>query len=843
MNSVSEESASLAAGNLWSARRIVVTVREPGREEMTISVDKPFARVGRDRRAEVYLDAPSALPCQLYLHATDDGIYCLNLSAEASSGWLTEGSTIELGACRLSAAFADDRPAIADLPDLSARHGAAGPLPRLTIAVGRQETTIGEVVLHRQLTLVGRQPPGTLCVRHRTISRAHCVLFWEGGGLWLVDLLSSNGTRLNGERCGAGAVPQGATFKLGDVRFHFVATTPRVHGRSRSDQGSGLLDTLESGGLPAGRETITAAETQGARSAGSHFEPRERDERFRELADELRSQRHEVEQKLAEGQARLAAALAAAHQQQELALGDAAERKQTLAALRQAVASLEEKFAQAEVRAAAASGEATESPPAAWVKRLQELDGQLAREQQERVALAETLAAREAAAAESTKQVAALRDELAVAVGAARQAGESMRGEAADREQMLAALRDSIASLEEKFVHAEAQIAAASGRAVENQQATASLAKRFHEFDDRLAGEQHQRVALAETLAAREAAAAESTKQVAALRDELAAAVGAAQQAGELVLGEAAEREQTLAALRDSIASLEEKLVHAEAQVAAVSGEASESRQAAVAWGKRFEEIDDRLAREQHERIALARTLAAREVAVADSSKQVAALRDELAAAVGAAQQAGELVLGGAAEREQTLAALRDSIASLEEKLTQAEAQVAALSGEATESRQAAAAWERRFQEIDDRLAREQHERIALAETLAAREETVAESSKQVAALRDELAALTVPGKFPSSPAVAREERAAGLADRLAAPPGDWLLDDQHTRRLLDFRSKREGRRYWRRFVWAAAASLVITAVSVAAGVYLKYQGETPADRSPLPVTGTAEEP
>lgn len=752
MGSASGESAP-SIGGLWQGRPMVVTVHETGGATTTVSVDKPFARVGRDRRAEVHLGGPNVLPCQLYLHATDDGIYCLSLSADASSGWLTAGSKIRVGDHRLSAAFADTPLERAALPDLCARQSAAGPVPLITVAAGRQQIAIRDVVVHRQLTLIGRQPPGTLCVRHRTISRAHCVLYWDGRRLWLVDLLSSNGTRLDGERFDAGTVPQGGTFRLGDIRFHFVTTTPLDRDRSPSDSGAGLLDVPEDSDLLPGIPAEATHEFEAVHGANFDVHP----------------------------------------------------------------------------------------GAAAVEKRFQDLESRLRQHDDERARLEQTLAARETIEATQAKQLAELEMKQAEAVSAAQRDRELLLAEAADREAQLAALRQSLASLEEKLARTEAQLAASKIQPTEAPEASAAWQERFQELAERL-DQQHQqqheeRDALAKKLATGEATESKQAKQLAALEAKLSDALSAAQQERELLLGETADREAHLAALRKSLTSLEEKLARTEARLAASSAQAVDDRQAAATWEQRFQELAERLERHSSERAAQDEKLAAREAAEAKQTTRLAELETSLASALNAAKQERESLIDALAEREAQLAALHQSLSSLEKKLERTEAQLASASIHQADERQTAAAWEQRFQDLEQRLLWQREERTR-SDVAPSHEETVddARAWQSLASLEErilqteaKLTALAEQANATAGPTVVRD------AVRAAAPAGEWMLDDEHTRRLLAFRHKREGKRRWRQVAWGAAILLVVIAGAVATTHYLNNRNQSAANRPPAP--------
>lgn len=54
--------------------------------------------------------------------------------------------------------------------------------------------------LSKDLTLVGRDPHCDIAINHKSISKLHCVLVRTEGLVFLRDLGSTNGTRVNGQR-------------------------------------------------------------------------------------------------------------------------------------------------------------------------------------------------------------------------------------------------------------------------------------------------------------------------------------------------------------------------------------------------------------------------------------------------------------------------------------------------------------------------------------------------------------------------------------------------------------------------------------------------------------------
>src|SRR5690242_13670711 len=78
---------------------------------------------------------------------------------------------------------------------------------------------------------IGRTPECTVCVVHKSLSRRHARLEWEGGRLVLVDLGSKNGTYIGPVQVQRHELREGETFRCGQVAFRLASTSP-----SRSEE-------------------------------------------------------------------------------------------------------------------------------------------------------------------------------------------------------------------------------------------------------------------------------------------------------------------------------------------------------------------------------------------------------------------------------------------------------------------------------------------------------------------------------------------------------------------------------------------------------------------------------
>ena len=212
----------------WCDKGLVITVHGPdGRRQ--VEVEKPFARLGSHKSSEILIPDKRVSRRRFYFHATDEGVFCINLSdsksaVDQSRGWLDPNDTMKIGPYRISAQLAgpaEAQPPSTTGPDLEARETAAEPRPVLAMSIKGKEVDEREV--RRQLTVLGRRVPSTLRITSTSVSSTHCVLYWNSGVLWVVDLLSVNGTRLHGRKVDAAEFPPGDILKVGRAELLHLA--------------------------------------------------------------------------------------------------------------------------------------------------------------------------------------------------------------------------------------------------------------------------------------------------------------------------------------------------------------------------------------------------------------------------------------------------------------------------------------------------------------------------------------------------------------------------------------------------------------------------------------------
>lgn len=104
------------------------------------------------------------------------------------------------------------------------------------------------IVLARDVTVVGRKsPPCDLTIDRDSISKLHCLIVKTDGLLFVRDLASTNGTKVNGQRVVRGALLPGDELSFAGVKFRVVLGP----GRKSSDEQRAFPDATAETSAPA----------------------------------------------------------------------------------------------------------------------------------------------------------------------------------------------------------------------------------------------------------------------------------------------------------------------------------------------------------------------------------------------------------------------------------------------------------------------------------------------------------------------------------------------------------------------------------------------------------------
>ncbi|WP_206107608.1 FHA domain-containing protein [Paludisphaera rhizosphaerae] len=221
----------LAACGAAEPLRLLVEV--PGEyHPREIVLPGPFAVVGRDPQADVYLNHPQVSMRHAYLQVAFGRLFWFDLgsrtgtvgcSGSRPAGRLVFGDRLGIGPFILRLAAATD-PAVNDedsegLTPLSSRFVGKDDLPSRALEIRSESRGSSVHELQRLLTLVGRSPICRICLSDATVSRAHCSLVLTPHGLWVVDLLGRGGTAVDGDRVRFSRLDAGDTLSVGSLRL------------------------------------------------------------------------------------------------------------------------------------------------------------------------------------------------------------------------------------------------------------------------------------------------------------------------------------------------------------------------------------------------------------------------------------------------------------------------------------------------------------------------------------------------------------------------------------------------------------------------------------------------
>ena len=216
----------------WCDQRLQLTIDGPGTSRSLV-IPRPYARIGADESADVVLPHEATGGRRWYLHATGNGVYCVELGKSVKptrrrGRWVTPTQELELGthslyvksvsgnggpdaAGKASGELAGDQPETTEKPVVQFVSGTQSPRRR---QLGR-------------LTIVGNDRPSHLRIDDAELEAAHCVLYWSADSLWVVDLLSSGGTWRDGTRYEVTSLSRGDSIQIGETSLTLLGTMAR----------------------------------------------------------------------------------------------------------------------------------------------------------------------------------------------------------------------------------------------------------------------------------------------------------------------------------------------------------------------------------------------------------------------------------------------------------------------------------------------------------------------------------------------------------------------------------------------------------------------------------------
>ena len=239
----SASSRSLTDTSYWIDAELEVSIHGPNGIQQ-LRIERPWALIGSSPGCDIVLPEDSAPDKAVYLHATRQGIFFVDLSLDPSAtevhrGWLDERDWV-MGSYRVAAKLATathlDTPGRCDLLAPATLNGRR---PVIELSDGEKSV---RVQLSRGLAIIGRSHPSTLRIKNRIVSAIHAALFIDRDRLWIIDLDSTNGVRVDGARTTAASLGPGEMISLGGPtlaleRFYsnFQTSAPSGNGTPLSE--------------------------------------------------------------------------------------------------------------------------------------------------------------------------------------------------------------------------------------------------------------------------------------------------------------------------------------------------------------------------------------------------------------------------------------------------------------------------------------------------------------------------------------------------------------------------------------------------------------------------------
>jgi pSer/pThr/pTyr-binding forkhead associated (FHA) protein len=216
------------------------------------SAVQPFALIGSDPAADLFLDDPRVDRLHAYLQVIEGGVFWVNLGSEAGarwenststahSGWLTHQNGIDIGPflVQLAAEEVDVAPQQVVRSDpFASRAQDSDNLPRIVLEFRRDQARPIRWRMRHILTLVGSSPSCKVRLAAPGVAPYHCSLLRTAAGVWVIDL-GWGGVTLNGSSIRAARVEDGDELQVGGVTICiYCKTSLPANGQSGSSSGS-----------------------------------------------------------------------------------------------------------------------------------------------------------------------------------------------------------------------------------------------------------------------------------------------------------------------------------------------------------------------------------------------------------------------------------------------------------------------------------------------------------------------------------------------------------------------------------------------------------------------------
>jgi pSer/pThr/pTyr-binding forkhead associated (FHA) protein len=197
------------------------------------ALDLPCGLVGRATECEITLTDPDVSMHHACLQVIGGRVMLADLGSRTGVhgpaggpgfAWLTPTAATQVGPFHIflrSPVSAAPTPLDRVPSPLQPAPALVDRLPRTLLKFLNGRTATAEWPVNRVMTFVGRDPACKVCLSSGEVADRHCYLLLTPCGIWVVDLLSPGGTRVNGEPVRFARLGTGDELEVGRFRMGF----------------------------------------------------------------------------------------------------------------------------------------------------------------------------------------------------------------------------------------------------------------------------------------------------------------------------------------------------------------------------------------------------------------------------------------------------------------------------------------------------------------------------------------------------------------------------------------------------------------------------------------------
>jgi pSer/pThr/pTyr-binding forkhead associated (FHA) protein len=201
---------------------IHVSSSETGSRAQTVLWDRPSLIIGRAQECDLRLPHAEVSRLHAYLQVVGGRIFCTDLSSGTGTHWaqgsnrrqegpLDFGEPVSIGPYSLTIEPAPQLETFSPFEPLDPAAVPSG----LFLDFHDGENPARRWAATRDVTLIGSGHSAKISLVHSSVSKCHCAILRAGHALWVVDLLSEEGTTVNGELINTVCLEAGDRVQVG----------------------------------------------------------------------------------------------------------------------------------------------------------------------------------------------------------------------------------------------------------------------------------------------------------------------------------------------------------------------------------------------------------------------------------------------------------------------------------------------------------------------------------------------------------------------------------------------------------------------------------------------------